>query len=120
MSQPAQEQPHVQPPATAQPAVTAQPAPQPATAQPVAVSPTAAAPDSPLNLVALALSVGALVLAAMTLAAHLTFVIPIIVVCLTLSLLGAATRQAHALLGWIAAVLCAVALTISVLSAVSG
>ena len=89
-------------------------------AAPAAASASAAPSESPLNLIAFSLSVGALVLAAMTLASHTTLVIPLVVVCLTLSLLGAATKQPHALLGWIAALLSAIALTVAVVAAVSG
>lgn len=74
---------------------------------------------SVLNLVVFALSVGALVLAAMTLTAPLLFTIPIAVVLLTLSLLGAATGQSYALLGWISAVLSAVTLLLGILGALS-
>lgn len=74
--------------------------------------------QSSLNLVAFALSVGTLVFAAMTLAAPPVHVIPIITVCLTLSLLGAATKQPHALLGWVAVGLSAVALTLAVIAVV--
>lgn len=76
--------------------------------------------QSPLNLIVFSLSVGALVLAAVTLSAPSVLVIPIVVVCLTLSLLGAATKQSFALLGWVGAVLCAVALTLGIIAAVSG
>jgi len=75
---------------------------------------------SSLNLVAFALSVGALVLAAMTLAAPSVLVIPFTVVCLTLSLLAAATKLPHALLGWVAAVLSAVALMLGIIAAMGG
>lgn len=75
--------------------------------------------ESPLNLVMLALSVGAIVIAAMTLSAFSAVVIPFITVCLTLSLLGAATKQPHALLGWIAAGLSAVALVMQIIALVA-
>ena len=75
--------------------------------------------DSSLNLVMLALSVGLIVLAAMTLAQYASLVIPVTVVCFTLSILGAATKQSHALLGWIATGLCAIALLIEIIAVVA-
>lgn len=84
-----------------------------------ATSPAPRTSSSTLNLVVLALSVGLLVLAAMTLAQYSTVVIPAVVVCLTLSILGAATRQAHALLGWVATGLSAIALMVAVIAVVA-
>ena len=72
--------------------------------------------ESPLNLIVLSLSVGLIVLAALTLAQFPAVVIPLTVVCLTLSILGAATKQPFALLGWVATGLSAIALAIAVIA----